>query len=390
MKKIVSIMFIMLWLPQMVAATTPTVRLPVNSSPETAFEKKFQVSKVSVMVPTVLEVPLPEPVATGEQFLVYEHETGLYYEGYLRQEQTAMVTMKGNSVPPTNITSLFDGHLNTFTNFPVPNEGVGKVTLSVNTSLPITTTQLTLRLGQYVALPLTVEVRAKELGGVEYQTVVNKTTLTGNAVFFPETTASEFEVSFSYIQPLRIAELQFIEKRPTVERSQFLRFLAQPAYSYTVYYSADRYSKSIITETGDLRRDEGVVSTEIDSFGVNPLYQPADVDADGVIDSLDNCVNDQNALQEDVDGNGRGDVCDDWDRDGVNNGLDNCLTQPNRDQKDTDVDGVGDVCDTEESRFTERNPWIPWVGMGMAGMVLLVLFFLVAKRPDPSLVTEEE
>ena len=103
------------------------------------------------------------------------------------------------------------------------------------------------------------------------------------------------------------------------------------------------------------------------------------MDEDSVPDFVDNCVSVANQDQEDIDGNRRGDACDDYDRDGFLNSEDNCPNNPNYDQLDTDSDEIGDVCDEEESRFTEQYPWIPWVGMGIAGAVLVVLFVLTAR-----------
>ncbi|MEY4731278.1 MAG: hypothetical protein RL681_224, partial [Candidatus Parcubacteria bacterium] len=90
-------------------------------------------------------------------------------------------------------------------------------------------------------------------------------------------------------------------------------------------------------------------------------------------------VNVANSSQDDVNRNGRGDACDDFDRDGVLNSADNCVNQPNRDQRDTDADGIGDVCDNEESRVTERYEWLPWLGIGFAGVVLIGLFIAAAR-----------
>ena len=58
-----------------------------------------------------------------------------------------------------------------------------------------------------------------------------------------------------------------------------------------------------------------------------------DADNDGVIDTQDNCVNDDNPGQEDGDADGAGDACD------------NCLVDSNRDQADSDGDGIGDACE---------------------------------------------
>jgi len=191
-----------------------------------------------------------------------------------------------------------------------------------------------------------------------------------------------FEVTFTYAQPLRITGIDFTQKVKTGGQ-QSLRFLAQPQYSYEVYYQADRSVSVETAESGNLSSDVGVVSLPAYVSRSNQLYLPADIDEDGVRDTLDNCVREPNPDQLDVDGNGRGDVCDDFDKDGISNKDDNCVNQPNRNQADEDGDGIGDVCDLEESRFTERNPWIPWVGIGTAASVLVILFMLVAKGTKP-------
>lgn len=96
-----------------------------------------------------------------------------------------------------------------------------------------------------------------------------------------------------------------------------------------------------------------------------------------------------NADQMDIDRNGRGDVCDDFDRDGRINSIDNCPDQPNRQQLDEDGDGVGDACDDEESRLTEKYAWIPWVGLGFAGLVIVTMFAVVMRRPEDDVVVED-
>lgn len=81
-----------------------------------------------------------------------------------------------------------------------------------------------------------------------------------------------------------------------------------------------------------------------------------DMDNDGIIDELDNCILEANNDQSDLDGDGDGDVCDlcplipfedqdDIDGDGVGDDCDNCLSVSNPNQVDFDGDGIGNVCD---------------------------------------------
>lgn len=70
----------------------------------------------------------------------------------------------------------------------------------------------------------------------------------------------------------------------------------------------------------------------------------ADDDNDGVGDALDNCPLIANGAQANRDGDALGDACDDSDNDGANDGVDNCPAF-NPDQVDLDGDGRGNLCD---------------------------------------------
>lgn len=76
--------------------------------------------------------------------------------------------------------------------------------------------------------------------------------------------------------------------------------------------------------------------------------ESGDVDEDGVPDGVDNCPEVANASQDDGDGDGVGDACQeepDSDGDGVPDEVDNCPEVANEEQVDSDGNGVGDACE---------------------------------------------
>jgi len=73
-----------------------------------------------------------------------------------------------------------------------------------------------------------------------------------------------------------------------------------------------------------------------------------DADGDGILDQNDNCPTVYNPTQQDSDGNGIGNACQDTDSDGHIDIQDNCPVNANPDQLDTDHDTRGNVCDTDD------------------------------------------
>lgn len=355
----------------------------IDSEIASAYERIINIQSIDIPVPTVVALPLLEQVSRQEKFLVYEVETDTYLSSYLFNNTITQPYAKSvETIPVVSSTfALTDDNLNTATEFSVINSGQDEATIILKTSRSIDTSRLRLHLAQFVALPRTIEIKAGLQESSERFTVVAERELMSTTVTFPKTTADVFEITLRYSQPLRINELYFFDDSVSDEVQQSLRFLAQPNNSYQILYESDRTVAVNVAESGDLRTSQDVLDLFSYSSQANIKYVPADIDEDGIRDVIDNCVRIANPDQIDINNNGRGDVCDDFDGDGVSNANDNCINIPNRAQRDVDVDGIGDACDEEESRFTESNPWIPWIGIGTAVIVILILFVLVARGP---------
>ena len=360
------------------------MRVPVRNDEPTdqtaAYRDVMSPYLADVLVPKVVEVRFEPSMLRNTSFLVRENETQTFLPSYLRTTAhtnplTYVVSVDGVPNPPT----MIDGLSYTWSDFLVPEVGVGSTRIVLSADRIFSSAALHVELSEHVALPISVSIRARQADGTE-RIVVAKTRMYDDVVTFPAVSAQAWIIDFEYIQPLRISELRMIEKDATLETLYGLRFLAQPGRSYDIFYNPDRSVSVALPESGDLRSDDGVMTILEGTTESNPVYIRADIDHDGRPDTLDNCVSVPNADQLDIDRNLRGDACDDFDRDFILNSADNCPQVPNASQADVDGDQIGDACDQEESRLTERCTWVPWVGMGIAALVLLGLFAVVGMQ----------
>lgn len=373
-------------------STTTVSAESIRSAPFVAFAKVQQVSPVEVIVPTVVEIPLSDTTRTGyAEFAVLENETKQYIPYYvLNRYIKNPVSVRAESGMTTDY-ALTDKNTKTSVDYLLQEERTNTVSIQLTSEEKIKSSGVVLGLDQYVALPTQVSIQAV-VEGVGTVLVLAPQTPQSNRITFPQTNSDTWTVTLTYAQPLRIHEIELVQDDVAESSTRSIRFLAQPNYSYSIYADPDRPQQITTLEQGNLTDDRNVKVLPGGAMVANGAYVQADTDADGIPDMRDNCVQVGNTDQQDVDLNGRGDACDDFDRDGVMQLTDNCPNLTNRGQEDVDVDGIGDVCDGEESRFTEKYAWVPWVGMGMAALVIGVLFFLVATAPkkEESAVVEEQ
>ena len=336
--------------------------------------KDVGATSINVIVPTVVSVPFDREFLERNDFAVLDVSTNLFVPSLFLQS-TAPTPLTATSIA-TGASAFTDGSSATSASFDVPGDRSVQSVIHLRGAVPITTSALTLALENNVALPETIAISA---GG---RVVVATRPLDSTAVRFPQTRAQDWTVELTHIQPLRINEIHLVEDNvPAGSRS--LRFLAQPTHAYRIYFNPDRNVIVPTGEAGDLRDSREIRRIDSQPTQNNASYVPADVDSDGIPDVRDNCVSLANPEQADIDGNGLGDMCQDYDRDGIANVRDNCTDLPNSNQADKDGDGIGDACDTEESRLTEKYAWIPWVGIGFAALVILVLFALTLRAKPP-------
>ncbi len=359
----------------------PVFVFAVNTDQE-IFESFKYTKNVSPNIPTpsVVEVPFNKDAFQIQAVAVYnldKKEFEPYTFSSNSIDNRPAVLAPGSAGFPRAIN---DNNYETFVEFPVIDD-TNKAKLTFTFDKAITSSSMYFVLDNFVALPQKVSISA-DVNGKDY-VVLAPFKPTGNQIIFPKTTSKVWRVTFDYVQPLRITELTWNDLSSNQTAKKGLRFLAQPKNNYQIFFDADRYVDTTDKEMGDLSSNKDIVYVKDSAAIVNARYKPVDSDRDSTPDFSDNCTKIPNSDQLDSNENGRGDACEDYDRDGVVNSVDNCLEIPNSAQLDTDADNIGDVCDSLDNRVTERLPWLPWVGIGVAAIVILGLFILVVKSKLP-------
>ncbi|MBD3330460.1 hypothetical protein GF354_02920 [Candidatus Peregrinibacteria bacterium] len=349
-----------------------------DSAPDlSVFESVSEIEVPDIVLPTRVKVSLDKLQEFGVAVIETESQTPQPI-AEIRSYEFVGAKASQSSVLKGSLNALTDNNCETNAEFDLDKDG-GTAYVVLESDKPITSSHIDFYLEKNIALPHMIELKAEVDG--EMVTVFAKDYLNTSYLDFPETTSKKWRIEFWHSQPLRICEISLMERISEAPGLVEIVWLARPGESYKLYTDKAAYSYVSTGESGDLLSNpEEILDAEILSKKENPLFIPPDTDNDGIKNQLDNCVNTPNPDQADKDDNGRGDACEDHDGDSVINLKDNCPDHPNASQKDTDGDGIGDVCDAEESRTTERLPWLPWTAMGLSALVVLVIVFHTIKK----------
>ncbi len=367
---------------------------PVNdfNAVASSYKTLSDIPTVNIKVPTIVEIPIDLNLNQRKEAVIYDVTNKKFIASYLKSVEANNLINYAVSVNGNVKLNLNDYNYTSCTDFDLPlNSTINRASLTFNYDKEISSDNLYLSLDNYVTLPVSLGIKAV-VSGVE-KIVLAPTKIDNNNISFPKTLSKTWIVDVLYIQPLRICEATFGQVNMIRNSLYSVRFLAEKDHNYQIYFDADRSVNVSYPEAPDLTNSFGVLKLAAVSGVTNSLFKLSDIDGDGIPDVKDNCVSVPNSDQVDIDQNGRGDVCDDYDRDGIINIKDNCPSVPNYNQADTDVDGIGDTCDTNEGRITEKYTWLPWVGMGLASIVVIVLFVFTAmsmrKKTKEEVVTDK-
>jgi hypothetical protein len=234
-----------------------------------------------------------------------------------------------------------------------------------------TADELQMVLGKFIAAPVFVEIVAdgerifaQNPGGMP-------------TISFPQTSAKEWVLKMTHIQPLRLMEVQLgLAQHDALYRQGMLYFHAEPEKQYRLYrelnYPVDSVSdKEVVVVSAETEIYEG----ELLSVVKNPEYNAPDIDTDGILDFIDNCVRTENRDQIDSNNDGLGDACEDDDNDGLIAARDNCPDIANKNQIDSNNDGVGDAC----GKKITIPIWVFMLG-SIAGLMVIIGGVLILHR----------
>jgi hypothetical protein len=339
------------------------------TDPRTSFIDYAPLQIPSLTVPTVVQLSLPDS-AKGSVY-IFDSTTNTFVGNRkkivqgINGEKAIAAEYSDDGLTWNPMPSLIDGNSDTFLDVLHTDTDYYALQYPQVTSI----SGLELEFAKYSAPPINFSIEYLDQSTGKRIPVRVNSSFPSNSISFPTIQTTELYFSLENQQPIRLVDIHTKLANAPISTEQFIQFLAKPEGNYFVYANADKPVQFSQTEAIQFESPDPI--SILAKFERNPLFQPADQDADGVIDSNDNCPATANSDQKDIDRSSVGDVCEDFDSDTVVNSRDNCPSDSNRAQTDTDGDAIGDTCDSFDNRITERYGWLPWLGIGLAGVVLL-------------------
>jgi hypothetical protein len=348
-----------------------------ESDPRALFREVAPMSRYEHSVPVVYRVDVPEEQSNSILFGIYESKSASFIQYSIERATNAnlspSIRLLQDAGRITN--NILDGDANTFLNIEAFPDGFKQgdlwtSSLQLRWSETITANNVVIILAESSKAPNRVQVKVDGK-------VVAQWRAYSASIGFPTAKGRVWTIEMQHTNPIQIAE---VDVPYTVNPNHTIIFLAQPDEQYFVYSNPIEKRAFMNTSPLTIPSQTMQVSAGSLTFQKNSFFLESDPDSDSVSSDRDNCLEYPNPFQEDVNNNGIGDLCEDFDLDGYAGAVDNCPNRPNPLQEDSDEDGLGDACDDEESRLTERYVWVPWVGIGVAVLVILGLFVLVQRR----------
>ncbi len=368
-KKIISTVCLLVFITPLVSSATE------NTDALQHYKYVSEVPNLSLPVPTYVEVAFSEhEAAMMGKPIVYEQNSDQIIRATIKLPQSSnlkpRISLSRDS--GTRTSSLLDNDGNTYYRLDVIDDVVDedKTLISSITILwtqDVSVSEVILALDESSNLPSQISITA------DGKTVLPWQEYTGEKIALTETVkALKFNISIKHNSDIKVTE---VNTPYTVDTATRLRFLMQPDEVYRIYSDPTTEAPRVLQNT--TRHTAPYSESEFAGYihpKKNGLYWNADQDDDGVTTDIDNCPEYANPDQVDLNENNIGDACEDFDGDRIVNAIDNCTDRPNSNQRDSDADGIGDECDPEESRLTEQYEWVPFVGIVVAAIVLILLF----------------
>jgi hypothetical protein len=346
------------------------------------FESYVNLQNIDIKTPSQIEVYIDSLKLKSNYVGVYDNSTKqfVYNKVFEYRVNPTRITEMTDIINKVQLHNLFDNRADTFSNFYLNNNQNNQVGIKVVYAKPLRTSSVVIGLDKNVVLPDYVTISSKI--GSKMVVLVNRYRPTSNLVSFPETEAQEWQLEVGYSQPLRITEIYFNDSKLAVDKKG-INFIALPDHIYTIYANPENsFNPYSGNETPNIYNSISAIkiNNSLLELSNNPEFVESDTDGDTVPNSKDNCPNVSNTDQVDINSNKTGDICEDYDKDNTLNYIDNCPDVPNYNQKDTDGDKIGDLCDPDESRLTEKYPFIVWGALLFASLIFIVLLYSVAYK----------